>query len=72
MTGRILTIRVLVIKLAIPNPCGAMSNQSSKFDVFSFQKHNSVVAIVAARAEQSVRVYNFPVRLISLKFFLEN
>lgn len=61
-----LTIKVVVIRLAIPKPCGTMSNQRCQVLVRSFQKQMEIVAVVAAAAVQIVRKYSFPVLRIIL------
>jgi hypothetical protein len=60
------TIRVLVIKLAMPTPCGTISSHSCHAEVFSFQKITRTLAEILDAAATSVSVYNFPVLRIIL------
>ena len=50
-----LTISVVVIKLAMPKPWGKMSNQRCHVLVLEFQKQIETVAVTAAAAEARVR-----------------
>jgi hypothetical protein len=59
---------VVVIKLAIPKPCGTISSHKCHCEVFSFQKITRTLAQILDAAAASVSVYNFPV----LRIILEN
>ena len=56
-----LTIRVAVIKLAIPKPDGIRSNQKWNDGVCSVQQLARKLATIVLRAEYKVKPYNFPV-----------
>lgn len=51
-----LTMRVLVMKLAIPNPCGIRSNHKWKEDVLWSHRHTDALARIVNRDETRVRL----------------
>lgn len=61
-----LTMRVLVMKAAIPNPEGIKSNQRCHDGVRSFQQLASRLANMALKAAPTVSAYNLPVLRIIL------
>ena len=50
-----LTIRVVVITLAAPKPCGMTSPQRLMLDEVSFQKMTRILAIIVKSEEANVR-----------------
>ena len=63
---------VVVMTLAIPKPCGTISNHKWNAAVFSSHKATSVAANTVRRHENRVRLYNLPVRRITLKEVASN
>ena len=60
------TIKVVVITLAMPSPCGTISNQRWNAELSSFQKTTSTAASTVNPHETSVRPYSFPVFRMTL------
>lgn len=52
--------------LAIPNPCGTISNHKWKEDESSFHRHTKIAAMTVIMEEIRVKPYSFPVLLITL------
>jgi len=64
--ARKLTINVVVIMLAIPNPCGVKSNQRWSSDVLKFHKETDTLAVTPNDTDAKVKEYSFPVLRINL------
>ena len=62
-----LTIKVVVITLAIPSPCGTISSQRCHVEVLSFQLASIDAATTVIAHDTSVSVYSLPVRRITLR-----
>lgn len=63
---RILTIRVVVMTLAMPKPWGTMSNHRCHQAVSPFQKTSIEAAITVMKQDTNVKVYSLPVRRMTL------
>ena len=59
-------MRVVVITLAIPRPCGTISNHKWNEEVSSFHITTSIAAATVIAQETKVRVYSLPVRRMIL------
>ena len=64
---RYLTIRVVVMRLDTPKPCGTMSSHRCQRDEPSLHEAISMLAIMVRKEEMRVSVYSFPVRRMSLQ-----
>ena len=58
---------MLVIELAMPNPCGTISNHKWNADVLSVHKTTRTFARTVSREDTKVKVYSFPVFLMTLE-----
>jgi hypothetical protein len=54
-------MRVDVIMLDMPKPCGTIANQSENCEVLSLQVAIVAFAIIGSNAEMTVSLYNLPV-----------
>ena len=58
---------MLVIELAMPKPCGTISNHRWNADVLSVHKTTRTFARTVSREDAKVKVYSFPVFLMTLE-----